>query len=125
MLHTPIIKYCTFCKQESDYVPIPEMEKHNATVHFCKDCNVEYTYFPRGDMANTSIYFKINDRHFRWSMNSAGMARLWAIGKPGIPGVSKNENMKCIQTFNSNEMSVPEITPQNAVERIGAWLLFL
>lgn len=116
-------KICEFCNKETAYIPIAEMEEHDATVYFCYDCHAEYTFFPRGQRANASLYVKVGERTFRWSVNSSGTAQLWFVGTPGIPGVSKNLDMKCLKVF--KETDIPELNPANATERIGDWLPFL
>lgn len=123
--HTP--KPCSFCGQAAGYAPVPAMERHGASVYFCHPCQAEYVYFDNTNyLSNTSLYTKINDKTYRWSVQSAGPAQIWHIAKPGAPGLFKNEGVSLVKSFNTNNGDViPQLTPQNVNEKLRVWLVFL
>lgn len=54
---------------------------------------------------------------------SSNYGHLWSVGKPGIPGVSKNEEMVSITYFHGIDNI--HVTPQNVEARVKSWLTFL
>lgn len=114
---------CKFCSQPTQHAPLEDMSKHGINIFFCHHCQTEYTFWQSGDSSSQSIYAMINNRMYRWTITSeSGKAYLWHIGKPGIPGVFKNEETTMIKVFKND---VPEITPQNFAEKLKTYLVFL
>lgn len=122
--HQP--KPCTYCGGPAGYAPIPEMDHHGADVYFCQRCQAEYIYFRKTEfLANTSLYTKIGERTYRWSV-ARGVGQIWYIKTPGEPGVRRNEGMELVKAFLPNNGDViPTLTPENINERLRTWLVFL
>lgn len=127
-------KPCKFCEGFSIYSPIEQMDYHGVGVYFCHPCKAEYLYFGpnsrakriTSDLASTSLYTEINNRTYRWTVNSAGTAGLWRIKEPGTPGQKKNEGLVSIKSFSAHQGdTIPIITPSNVNEKIRTWLTFL
>jgi hypothetical protein len=95
---------------------------HQLTVHYCYDCKYEYVVFGFYDNINQHLYVEINNRTYRWSLEY-GMAQLWYVGEPGIPGERPNRKMKRLQSFKDGYY--PSITPQNIEQKLRFMLLFL
>lgn len=117
---------CTFCGKAAPYAPLELMESNGVQVFFCKTCMAEYLYWPNQKLPfSTSLYVKINDRMYRWSVfSSSGVkkAQLWHIKKPGEPGTRVNRDLELIKYFTN---SIPDITPSNIDQKIRVWLTFL
>lgn len=114
-------KPCQFCGLDANYTPLDKMERHSVGVHFCYNCNAEFLYYKSGAKASFSLYTKINNKLYRWTV--AGQSgTIWYVDKPGVPGVSVNEGMTAVKTFYDD---VPDITPQNINDKLKTWLLFL
>ncbi len=111
---------CIYCKKEVPPAPLPEMESLGATVFFCHACKTEYVFWSDGELASHSLYTKINDRTYRWTVG-AGVCQLWYIGDPGEPGVRVNKNMQSIKAFNFKNS--PNITPNNIQQKIRTILV--
>jgi hypothetical protein len=73
------------------------------------------------DNISVSIYATHNSKMYRWTSTGAA-AHLWYIKTPGIPGTRKNENLELIKTLNQD---IPIITPDNFIEKLSVYLLFL
>jgi hypothetical protein len=73
------------------------------------------------DNISVSIYATHNSKMYRWTSTGTA-AHLWYIKTPGIPGTRKNENLELIKTFNQD---IPIITPDNFIEKLSVYLLFL
>lgn len=115
---------CKFCNQEVVYKPLEEMENYGVRIYFCYDCNVEYLYWMNSnieDHISVSIYATHNNKMYRWTETGAA-AHLWYVKTPGIPGTRKNENLELIKTFNQD---IPTITPDNFIDKLSVYLLFL
>lgn len=93
---------------------------HKIIVHYCYDCKYERAQF--GDSVNYHLYTEINNKTYRWSLEY-GMAQLWYVGEPGIPGQEPNRQMKRLQSFKDG--CYPEITPQSIERKLRFMLLFL
>jgi hypothetical protein len=113
------------------YVPLPIKYKSRSLgatslgpkqieAHFCYDCNYEYVLFG-SDTENHHLYTTINNRMYRWSLEY-GVAHIWHVGEPGVPGAQPNRKMFLIKTFKD---SFPEITPENIERKLRFMLLFL
>jgi hypothetical protein len=50
------------------------------------------------------------------------MAHLWEVKVPGEPGLKINKDLVLIKTFKNN---IPEITPDNILNKITSWLPFI
>jgi hypothetical protein len=120
-------KPCKFCDGYAIHAPVDEMKKHGAEVFFCHDCQAEYIYFIKKDIcASTSLYTKINNRMFRWTVTSAGIGTLSRIINPGVPGIKKNGKVEFLKSFNPKlGQKFNSITPKNIYEKIKTWILFL
>lgn len=115
--------FCKFCAAQTDYSPIKEMRSRSIDVFFCDPCQTEYVKISSmSEIWNTSIYIKLNDNTYRWSVNKYG-GQLWRIKNPGIPGQRINEDLYMIKSFSIND--IPDITPSNIMEKIKVWLLLL
>ena len=115
---------CKFCEKSSQYSPLQEMESHGVRVYFCHDCQAEYLYWSDGGSLSTSLYTTINDKMYRWTVSNNFNAILWYVTDPGTPGVRKNKSLKFIKEF-VNQAEVTTITPQNIVDKLKTYLLFL
>lgn len=118
------IESCKFCNKEILHKPIEEMEKYGVKVYFCYNCSTEYIYWINsnfGDYISVSIYTTHNNKMYRWT-TSGTTAHLWYIKTPGIPGTRKNENLELLRTFSQD---IPSITPDNFLEKLSVYLLFL
>lgn len=123
-MNNDTIHPCKFCYQEVQYKPLAEMENYGVRVYFCYDCNTEYLYWMNpniSDNISVSIYATHNSKMYRWTSTGVA-AHLWYIKTPGIPGTRKNENLELIKTFNQD---IPIITPDNFIEKLSVYLLFL
>ena len=58
---------------------------------------------------------------YRWTTTGTA-AHLWYVKTPGIPGVKQNEDLELLKTFKEN---VPDITPDNFLDKLSVYLLFL
>lgn len=126
-----IKQVCKFCLKDMVYVPIPikyksrslgatSLNPRQITVYYCYDCKYEYVVL--GDNINHHLYTEINNRTYRWSLEY-GMAQIWYVGEPGIPGKQPNRQMKRLQSFKDGYY--PNITPQNIEQKLRFMLLFL
>ena len=70
-----------------------------------------------------SLYVYIDDNLYRWTIPILGGGHIWFIKFPGIPGIKKNKGLKLIKSFKNEIM--PEINPQNIMEKIKTYLMFL
>lgn len=123
------MKVCRFCLQEVPYRPLKEMEEHDIDVHFCDTCNAEYLYWKDKDnWVSWSLYVTIGERMYRWTYSSAETAQLWWVKDPGIPGTRANRNLEPVyhcgfkNAFESTP--IPDITPQNAIDKIRLLIMF-
>lgn len=118
-----IIQPCKFCQQDVLYRPIEELEHLGVKVYFCYDCSAEYLYWGSDSIDSVSIYTTYRERMYRWTVISGGTsAHLWYIKTPGVPGSRKNEDMELIKTFKED---LPIITPDNFIEKLSVYLLFI
>jgi hypothetical protein len=120
------IRDCKFCQNKPTYSPLDRMEEFGIKVYFCHPCQAEYLYFSREGVINeepssASLYVKVNNKMYRWSVLSDGRGQLWLVNKPGIPGSKINEGYESV--FHTYEVS--NITPQNIKEKIRTWLMFM
>jgi hypothetical protein len=115
---------CKFCKGDAFFRPLKEMEVLEVHVHFCDKCQAEYLRFNDGTIASVSLYTKINDHMYRWTVTSARTAQLWRVKDPGIPGTRVNRNLEPVMGFEIGD-TIPEITPDNVEDKIRTWLVFL
>lgn len=115
---------CMFCPNMAGYSPLGEMEYFRVSVYFCHNCNAEYLYYRDGTRASHSLYIKIEEKTYRWTVTCAGEAVLFYVKEPGIPGVKKNEGLTAIMSFNKDD-KYPYITPQTIETKIRVWLPFL
>ena len=113
-------KPCYFCNKKVAYEPLTEMERFEAKVFFCHFCLVEYVYWSNNHVTY-SIYSTYRDKMYRWTASNT-RARLWYVKNPGIPGTKKNQNIELLKTFNSD---IPNITPDNFIDKLPIYLLFL
>ena len=91
------------------------------TAYFCYDCNYEYA--PIGGMKNHHLYKKLSTGMYRWSYDETTQtARVWYIGKPGVPGESPNEDLKLLKSFEDNHS---DVNPDNVEEKLKLVLTFL
>jgi hypothetical protein len=117
---------CGFCQQDATYCPLEEMERHSVHVFFCYPCKAEYLLFNDGRKASHSLYTEINGHTYRWTHSSANTAQLWLVEEPGIPGQRKNGKLKIILALNEYKgHTIPLVTPDNIMEKVKTWLLFL
>lgn len=114
---------CKYCLLESTYSPIEGFGLHGIDIYFCHNCFVECLYVKHsGDKISTSIYCKIEDKMYRWTIINKNMAHLWEVKVPGEPGLKINKDLVLIKTFKNN---IPEITPDNILNKITSWLPFI
>jgi hypothetical protein len=124
---------CQFCPRLADYSPIHELDSNaqvfqeRLLIYFCSDCRAEYLVYKKSNkLYSTSLYTKINDRVYRWSVLSEGSAQLWLVKEPGTPGISINKGLSMVKSFFPPEgEDVPTLTPENINEKIRTWLVFL
>lgn len=122
---------CKFCPKMADYSPIHELDstvfQDRLLVYFCSDCRAEYLVYKKSNKVySTSLYTKINDRVYRWSVLSEDNAQLWLVKEPGTPGISVNKGLSMVKSFPSKDGEpLPALTPQNINEKIRIWLVFL
>jgi hypothetical protein len=117
-----IVEPCRFCQQDVSYAPLDSMEGLGIKVYFCYTCSAEYMYSMHFNTFNsTSIYATFNNKMYRWSM-TGNAAHLWYIKTPGIPGCKENKDLDLIKTFKDN---LPDITPDNFIEKLSVYLLFI
>lgn len=122
---------CKFCSKTADYSPIHELDstvfQQRLLVYFCSDCKAEYLVYKRSNkLYSTSLYTKINDRLYRWSVISEDSAQLWLVKEPGLPGISINKGLSIVKSFFPLEGdAIPALTPENINEKIRTWLVFL
>jgi hypothetical protein len=122
---------CKFCPKLADYSPIHELDSNaqvfqeRLLIYFCSDCRAEYLVYKKSNkLYSASLYTKINDRVYRWSVLSEGSAQLWLVKEPGTPGISINKGLSMVKAFFQPD-SVPALTPENINEKIRTWLVFL
>ena len=116
-------KLCKFCDQQVSYEPLAELEKHGTKVYFCHPCQAEYVYWANGSAASTSIYRTYKDKMYRWTVSpNKDMSYLVYVKNPGIPGSRLNENMQILQVFRQD---IPNITPDNFIDKLSVYLIFL
>ena len=123
-MNNDTIEPCKFCGQEVEYKPLEEMKQYGVAVYFCYKCLTEYIYWMNsnfGDYISVSIYATHNNKMYRWTTTGTA-AHLWYIKTPGIPGTRKNENLELLKTFNQD---IPTITPDNFLEKLSVYLLFI
>jgi hypothetical protein len=115
--------FCKFCGKEASYEPLDIEDNIMHDVFFCHHCSVEYIYWnwESGHAMHFSIYKTFNNKMYRWSPYGS-TAHLWLIRNPGIPGTKRNENLELIKTFRGN---LPNITPDNFVDKLSVYLLFI
>lgn len=119
------IHNCKFCQDQATYAPLNEMEVHGVKVFFCHECQAEYVVFPDGTVASTSLYTKINQKMYRWTVTSVGNGIIYHVVEPGIPGVKKNK-LSMVKHFNSKDgQAIQNLTPQNVNDKLKTWLIFL
>lgn len=105
------------------------MDEHGIDVHFCFKCNAEYLYWKDdGEQASWSLYVTINERMYRWTHSAANTAQLWYIKEPGEPGTRKNNGLEfiygCGQYSGTQATPIPDINPQNAIDKITLLLVW-
>lgn len=122
---------CKFCSKQAVYSPIQgqqaEALRKRLLVYFCSDCRAEYLLYRQShNLYSTSLYTKVNDRMYRWSVMEPGFALLWLVKQPGTPGITINKGLSVVKSFDpmKGEM-VPSITPENINEKVRIWLVFL
>ncbi len=122
---------CKFCLKDMVYVPLPIKYKSRSLgatslgpkqieAYFCYDCSYEYVRMGI-DIENHHLYTVVNNRTYRWSLEY-GVAHIWYVGEPGIPGAQPNRKMFLVKTFKEG---FPAITPQNIERKMRFMLLFL
>jgi hypothetical protein len=114
---------CKFCSKDTAYVPL-QVSKRKFDVHYCYNCSAEYVSY--SDTSSVHIYTIINNKMYRWSVNSiteqSDYGTIWYVGEPGIPGERPNRKMKMLKSFDTY---LPNITPENIVNKLRFMLLFL
>lgn len=116
---------CKFCQKEMAYVPLTLSHSGISAItvpaYYCHGCNYEYA--PIGGMKNHHLYRMVGEKMYRWSYEeTTNVARIWYVGKPGVPGVSPNSDLKLLKSF---EEHFPEVTPQNVEDKLKLVLVFL
>lgn len=123
-MNNDTINPCKFCNQDVVYRPIDKPETNSVKIYFCYDCSAEYIYwldFNYENYITTSIYITHHHKMYRWT-TTGSIAHLWYVKTPGIPGVKKNEGLELLKTF---EEDIPNITPDNFLDKLSIYLLFL
>lgn len=127
------MRVCRFCLQEVPYKPLKEMDENDIDVHFCYTCNAEYLYWKlfgenENEWVSWSLYVTIGDKMYRWTYSSAETAQLWYVKEPGEPGTRANHKLDLLYYCgfkNALESTpIPDINPQNAVEKIKLLIMF-
>lgn len=115
---------CKFCHKDTVYVPLQISKTRKFEVYYCYDCSAEYVNY--GDTDSVHIYATLNNKMYRWSVNSItdqdDYGTIWYVGEPGIPGEQPNRKMKMLKSFNTY---LPDITPENIERKLRFMLLFL
>lgn len=113
---------CQFCLKPTKDVSFGALQsKFNMKITFCANCLAEYIFFRDNALSHYSLYTTISNKLYRWTVNTSS-AWLRAIGKPGIPGKTENEDIQLIKGFKKD---IPNINPQNINEKISTYLVFL
>jgi len=116
-------KPCQFCQQEVSHEPLKGLEEYGVKVYFCHDCLAEYVYWTDGAEASSSVYRTYRDKMYRWTVTpQRDTAYLVHIKKPGVPGSRHNEDMHILKVFKSD---FPNITPDNFIDKLSVYLVFL
>lgn len=110
---------CKFCKASVSHAPL--QDTYGAQIYFCYPCSTEYIYWDGGKYYSASIYVTYRNKMYRWTMYD-DISQLWYVKTPGEPGVRKNENLELMKVFKDN---LPDITPNNFLEKLPVYLLFL
>ena len=59
---------CDFCQTSPAHAPVPTMEQRGIKVYFCTTCDAEYIYFRDGTRCSVSLYTKLHDKTYRWTL---------------------------------------------------------
>ena len=135
-----IEKYCEYCEKQLEYKPLNFPIKSNLAkgkaysspiflnVFYCEPCFTEYVYLSKNGKPFIHLYVKINDSLYRWTQPHEiilfGPAKLNHIGKPGVSGVSQNEDVSLIKEFYEKD-GFSIITPSNIFTKISKLLAFM
>jgi hypothetical protein len=122
------VRNCKFCKAPATYAPVDRMDSFGIKVYFCHPCSAEYLYFTRGDApcekpSSFSLYTVINSKMYRWTVRADDGVQVWHVKKPGIPGVSINQDMTPVVYI--KDIETANINPQNIQVKLQTWLPFL
>src|ERR1700734_2211534 len=90
---------CQYCQQPMIYSPLEIMEQHGIKVFFCHFCQYEETHWSGGNIASQNLYATINNQQYKWSVWQ-NVGHLFHIQDSGIPGISINQGVKQITSFN-------------------------
>ncbi|CAM6006096.1 unnamed protein product [Sphagnum balticum] len=76
-----------------------------------------------------SLYTKINDKIYRWTVYKGIQGTLWWVKDPGKPGTRVNKDLVAIKSFGSENIDDPDflpvLTPSNINEKLRTWLTML
>lgn len=119
-------KLCRFCCQKLRHSHMPELEENDIQIYVCDPCQSEYIYSNEGALISLSIYTKIKERHYRWTVTSPDQAALWRVSfypeSNSKPAYGQHDYAKMIKSW---KQDIPNISPSNIYQKVQTYLIFL
>ena len=119
-------KPCQFCRRKLHYSDLPDLEENDIKICICESCQTEYIYFNNGELVSLSIYTKIKDKYYRWTVTGPNQASLWRVSfypeNTLRPAYGRHDYAKMIKSWSRD---IPNISPSNIHQKVQTYLIFL